>query len=141
VDQHLYCWGAGYERIPARIAGAPRVTRVATGNKIDCMVDIDQRVLCMGFSAAGVLGRGRIVDTAAVPVAVSSDRHFVDVAVETSFGARACARSDTDELWCWGTNTRGIAGILGIGQPICPPTAINCSYPTPQRVWPRVPQP
>ena len=110
------CWQAHDETraepftLPRGVRGVEGARQLAVGPTHTCALRGDGAVYCWGRNADGQLGPGaprnarRVFDAVAVP--------GVPEAVEVAVGDRhSCARTASGEVWCWGSNASGQAGI------------------------------
>ncbi len=100
-----------------------KVTQVAAGNYMSCVLLLEGSVWCWGdegYGEIGIIGPG----VTAVPQKVAGVSNVVEVRAVTG---TVCARDASGDVWCWGDNTNGTAG-----QPIVD-GGTNAS-PTPKKV-------
>jgi alpha-tubulin suppressor-like RCC1 family protein len=72
-----------------------------------CAVDAHQQAFCWGINNSGQLGSGNISEAEDVPVAVTGDHEFVQIAVGDF---HTCARTAAGRVYCWGYNGYGQLG-------------------------------
>lgn len=120
VAGQVWCWGSNEygllgpdatepTAIPVQIQGLPALAqRVSVGYMHACAVLQDGRIACWGYGGSGQLGQGEFTYTPTLPVLVASDESFVQVVTGSS---HTCARSSADDVFCWGSSSRGQLGI------------------------------
>ena len=92
------------------VAGLPKATALASGNKWSCALLEDGRVMCWGANDRGQLGDGTMAPSSAFA------REVVGVSAASAIAAgdaHACAINPTatvPEVRCWGANDRGQLG-------------------------------
>lgn len=132
----MFCWGSNYQGaaghapagtpvlVPTEIDGGQDVwSTVSMGTTTVCGLRTDGSIGCFGGGYDHALGDGTTADrTATGALAPPPGQTWVDVAQE---GYGGCATTNLGELWCWGTNGFGQAGV---------DPAVLSSVPTPTRV-------
>lgn len=122
------CWGSnvrgelGFGDVdPAQVdeatpvAGAFGFSQVTGGRWFTCAIEGVAGAYCWGTDAFGQVGNANVPDTDCLgfgcfpaPEAVAGGSNFVEIAA----GYRhACARSETGEIQCWGSNERQQMGL------------------------------
>ena len=137
-ERRAHCWGfnvdgetgtgtAGIEAAmiaaPTPVVGDHRFQSLSAGAGVTCGVRIDGIVLCWGSDIDGMIGPGatqRCADVGSVrcstiPVAVESPHRWTSVSVGTR---HACAMASTTEVFCWGSNDAGQAGVYDARHPV-----------------------
>lgn len=126
----IYAWGLGMSGgddsngpgyrdaaapVHVEIKNDPPVAQVAAGSETSCAVGESGEVWCWGRNDWGQRGLGSQEPTGGVLPVHRPDgaEPFVSVAVASGPGAHACALDGSDELWCWGRNDFGQAGVSG----------------------------
>lgn len=118
----LYCWGSNYQgsagHAPTDVAvltptevdgGQPEWRSLSMGTTTVCGLRNDGSIGCFGGGWDYALGDGSSADRTSVgPVAPPTGQTWVDVAQE---GYGACATTNLGQLWCWGSNGFGQAGV------------------------------
>lgn len=112
VPNGVRCWPGALASAPdasdkhraTDLPGAKNVAHLAIGEYHACLLRQDGTVACWGSNQSGQLGEAG--PESAVPVPVPLIRDVVELEVgggEPNGGAGStCARTRTDELWCWG---------------------------------------
>jgi alpha-tubulin suppressor-like RCC1 family protein len=113
------CWGRNLQGemgipadaesrdVPIEVKGVKGATQIMSGLGRGCAVMGDKSVMCWGGNSHGELGRGSTSDWEG-PGAVSVVSGTI---AEIAFGAdHACARTEDNALWCWGSNKLGQLG-------------------------------
>jgi alpha-tubulin suppressor-like RCC1 family protein len=113
----IYCWGTGAlghdndyttSAVPIKVDTTGTFIRLehggsSQGASTDCAVKSDHSVWCWGFNTFGDVGittRSEVFKP--VRAAVSAgNATFVDLSLGED---KACALTDTGNLWCWGMN-------------------------------------
>lgn len=122
VASRMFCWGSNYQGsaghapvdvavlAPTEIEGGEDVwSTVTMGTTTACGLRNDGSIGCFGGGWDYALGDGTNADrTAAGAVAPPPGQTWVHVAQE---GYGACATTNLGELWCWGSNGFGQAGV------------------------------
>jgi alpha-tubulin suppressor-like RCC1 family protein len=94
---------------PTTVAVLSNVSRVTAGDEFTCAVASGQ-VQCFGANTAGGLGDGTLTGRH-TPAPVSN---IVGTVIDVVAGEfHACAVTEAEDVWCWGTN---IFGQLGMGD-------------------------
>jgi alpha-tubulin suppressor-like RCC1 family protein len=116
---------------PVAIQGPTNVKKVAAGWDHACAVQGDGKLFCWGSNAEGQLGHDPATDKSCnvgldggvldggipfkcnwTPTEVTLPAKVVDVAAGKGF---TCARTDTKDVYCWGTKTNAVTGRTGVG--------------------------
>jgi alpha-tubulin suppressor-like RCC1 family protein len=113
------CWGynsngqlgdgtTATRSVPVDVVGLMEEQRVVTaGDSHSCVTSVTGVASCWGNNSHGRLGNG--TDTASTtPVQVSGPSR--DYRSITAASQHTCARSASDEVWCWGANWSGQLG-------------------------------
>jgi len=94
-------------RQPLAVSGQRTFVRIASGITHTCALTATGEAWCWGggyeTADAGFLGNGAL-SKSVVPVRVTSDSAFVDIAVGVM---NTCALTVSGQLFCWGANSRG----------------------------------
>lgn len=120
LDGTTLCWGAddrgqlgdSSSTDYPRLISAPRFSSIGSGEHFNCGLDGDGTAWCWGQNfyddreVGGMLGIGNREDTRQVSP-VLFDQPFV--ALEVGWH-HACALTDDDRAWCWGSNWTGQLG-------------------------------
>ncbi len=126
----VWCWGENNDgevgnnttvQAPAAVAvlksdGSPLtgIAQVRGGNEHTCAIDGEGAVWCWGFNAQGQLGDGTTTPRShAAQVRVAPGGAPFVGAVELMLGRHSCARTASNEVWCWGANESGQLGDGG----------------------------
>ena len=133
ADGELWCWGRNGDgqvgngtytdrTTPARIGGRTDWTSVATGSRHTCGV-AGGVLWCWGSNVSGQVGDSTTA-TRNAPTAVSapfSGWTSVSAGGDDLAGAgHTCAIRSPGELWCWGRNTSGEAGLGAVTGTVVP---------------------
>jgi alpha-tubulin suppressor-like RCC1 family protein len=131
----LRCWGrnsVGHLGLGDQIGrGAPTLVEGSGWRQIDlavahtCGVRDDDTLWCWGSRGLNRIGDGTDAAAAAprlTPFQVGADKDWAEVTVGQTFG---CARTTTNEVWCWGGNRYGQAGGADMGSIFDFETALN----------------
>jgi alpha-tubulin suppressor-like RCC1 family protein len=138
---NAYCWGSDQFQIvplevhtPATVAGIGgtgmlgAVRSVSIGSSSACAVHEDGRVSCWGDNGYGQLGRGTIsMNPTSGPELVmdeSGTQPLTGIAEVTVAGGHACARTDSNTVFCWGSNNVSQLG-RGSGGPMNSPLPVQ----------------
>jgi len=116
---------------PVAINGITDAVKVAAGYDHACVVKKDGKLMCWGNNSEGQLGHQSAMDKTCgvdieggvldggvpfkcnwVPQEVMLPSKAVDVAAGKGF---TCARLDTKDVYCWGTNANDITGRTAAG--------------------------
>jgi alpha-tubulin suppressor-like RCC1 family protein len=132
-DMTLWCWGNNqYGQLgtgdtslrtgPTPISFADltdNVSLVTAGGSHTCAAKTDGSLWCWGNNQYGQLGTG---DRQPSPRPVPVDTSGLGGGVEVVYagGNHTCARTGTNELWCWGNNQYGQLGVEGGGDRTAP---------------------
>lgn len=121
-DRAVSCWGNNSEgelgngtvissMIPTRVVGIidPVISIAGGCHRHWCAATEPGDVWCWGENLQGQTGKGAVSMFENRPVRVPGVAHAVQVGVGAD---HSCARTSTNEVWCWGSN---IAGQLGDG--------------------------
>ncbi|MFW6023497.1 MAG: RCC1 domain-containing protein [Myxococcota bacterium] len=119
------CWGRndhaqlgrghrGAPEGPGDVAGLQNVAQLAAGRDHACALLDDGAVRCWGLAIDGQVGARAGGDVAARPVRVPLPEPAVEVAAG---GYHTCARVETGEVRCFGSNDSGQLGTGGGGDP------------------------
>jgi hypothetical protein len=140
--KNAYCWGSDQFQIvpmeihtPAPVAGIGGsgtlggVRSLSVGSDSACAVHDDGRVSCWGANSVGQLGRGTV--TAAptpIPELVLDETSapLQGIAEVSVGGSHACARTVSNTVFCWGSNSNSQLG-RGSGGPANSPVAVQVS--------------
>lgn len=131
-DRNLVCWGAnasgqlgdgtraqrsspGFVQVDGhRVAD---VLDIALGSGYSCLLFADRNIACWGENEIGQLGIGTTIDNVNPQGIVESVGKSIDSIYAaqsndgfTGTGGHTCARSTTNELYCWGRNDLGQLG-------------------------------
>lgn len=96
-------------RDPVPLAGGHQFSKVVSGARHSCGLELTGAVYCWGLNETGQLGTGDTISRAD-PVAVP----LPAAAVELAAGNGSCALLSTGETWCWG----GMEGSSAVGGPV-----------------------
>jgi alpha-tubulin suppressor-like RCC1 family protein len=138
ADQTVKCWGDNQEgqlgdgvRVP-RSAATKRVTglcepavAIGAGAYHACAVLESGKVACWGLDNLGQLGDGRAGGNDSSirnPVALRAVEVLDITDAVRVYGGEyySCARTKTDEVYCWGRNHRGQLGVGNLTQQLLP---------------------
>ena len=126
----VLCWGQNNFRQssaeaqeivlrPPDTARFSNVGSVAAGSNFSCAEDVMAGIFCAGVDGYGqVSGLGVMTGqprTEPVRVSGLEDMRFIVVKAGLY---HACGVTPTDELWCWGYNAYGQAGIVSDGPTV-----------------------
>jgi alpha-tubulin suppressor-like RCC1 family protein len=116
-----YCWGANTygtlgngdltvtsSRLPVAVLGGLSFSNISSGRQHACGLTVDRGEYCWGLDASGRLGDGISGGIRPFPVSIASGTYTWQ-----SLGSgdnHTCAITTTDQLYCWGSNTRGQIG-------------------------------
>jgi alpha-tubulin suppressor-like RCC1 family protein len=144
-DGTLWCWGAtvygllGVEPSPndamcgntlcrpkpQKVPGVAKAVRVAMGDLFGCAALADGSVVCWGDNELGQLAQ----DPAAlphsgmpVPIPFPAGVHIVELSAGT---ATICALAKEGDVYCWGQNDKGQAGVSPVGGNVLAPTLLT----------------
>lgn len=119
VDGALYCWGQTNgttmtpSNTPRLVTGIPPVRDVALSTTRaffsadhGCAIGTDGSAWCWGDNNQNQFGNGTTVDSQ-TPMPVSAGPIFESLAAGN---AHTCARTSSNELYCWGLNIDGQGG-------------------------------
>ena len=120
TGDRAYCWGFNGQgqlgdgteaprSAPVAVQGNHRFRRVTAGYDHTCGVTTDNRAWCWGMLTDDrpvALGTGTTVGSA-VPALVAGGHAFRQVAAGVF---HTCGVTTADEVYCWGSNTRGQIG-------------------------------
>jgi alpha-tubulin suppressor-like RCC1 family protein len=122
LDGDAYCWGRNfYGQLGANIALGGRsptpvpvqgdytfaVIEVSVAGYTTCGVTTGGEALCWGYGRFGQVGNGTTAIDNPVPSPVSTDATFASIHVGAT---HVCARTTSNEGYCWGSNVWGQAG-------------------------------
>lgn len=144
-----FCWGEtsfgklgvgtteGLLQPPTRVLGGHAFAALAAGPAHTCGVTRDGEVYCWGLNLHGGLGTGThgLHADASTPTRIASTDRFASVTAGWEF---ACALTqDRGEVYCWGVNVSGQAGVppqrrcsvpsLAEGGHACEPTPVRAA--------------
>lgn len=118
--------------------GPTTIVAFAMGNAHACVVRSSGVVRCWGRTLCGALGPRGTPEVSCnnatcrvEPVTVPLPGNAVEVALGLQFG---CARLDSGEVWCWGSNFAGQLGSAGGDEGACLLGNPYVSDPTPRKV-------
>lgn len=123
TTNEVWCWGSNtnlqaysrnstYESEPRKVQGLTNVLDVAVGKDHSCALLDTKRVVCWGTNELGQLGTGfdkTQLASSAFPEYVNG---VIGVTKLEAGDNHACAITDTKELFCWGSNSKGQVGQL-----------------------------
>jgi alpha-tubulin suppressor-like RCC1 family protein len=110
-----YCWGQAYlgdsdartrRPTPVQVTGGPWSTIDAATN-YTCALTTAGSAYCWGSNAGGLLGIGNDDAEKVFPTAVAGVRSYSSISAGIQ---HACAVSENDRLYCWGSNNTGQLG-------------------------------
>lgn len=126
-----YCWGRNQEGqlgtgetsddpefapVPVEMPGTKFISTpksVDSKHRGTCAIGIDRAVYCWGRNNGGIADPDGLFQLVTSPTRVEfSDPTLRFDQVEVGFD-HACARTRSDELYCWGANSQGQLGIGG----------------------------
>lgn len=132
---HIKCWGTddvgqlgdGRSMVadvsnPVDVVGIDDAIDVSVADTHGCAVRADASLWCWG-------GGGAVIQQEPSPDAGGALPHAMtlpftgSLSVVTSYG-RTCALAADQQLWCWGSNYSGSAGVGSPDDPIAVPTAL-----------------
>ena len=124
----VFCWGVNaYGELgngttvlsytAARVPGLPGIVRLAAGQHHTCALGVDQSVWCWGGAADGQLGGGFSDDFVPTPQKVALASPPVAIAAA---GWHTCVTDAEGKLTCWGRNTSGECGVVGVDRLLSP---------------------
>jgi len=115
---------------PDRAPALDGATAISLGSRHGCALG-DGGLVCWGDNATGQLGTGDTTGTT-VPVAVTSLTGVAEVGAGSS---HTCARLDSGQVWCWGTNDEaqlgdslldhGMTCLFGTSMLDCSPSPVQ----------------
>jgi hypothetical protein len=125
-----YCWGNGKygalgnnstanSTIPVAVSGGNTYSKISTGYRSSCAIDINSQLWCWGRNTQGQLGTGDFVSSS-VPV-TSASGSFTRVSAGYNF---TCAIKSDGSAWCFGDNE---VGQLGHGSAVPCANSNDCS--------------
>jgi alpha-tubulin suppressor-like RCC1 family protein len=121
VGGEVWCWGdnrlgqvgeeVGEQLLsPRMVAGMTGAVGLAMGENHTCAYDASGGVWCWGYNGYGQLGDGT-TSSGGVPRRVG--HATLSGAVQlVAGGSHSCARTESQQVWCWGAN---YSGQLGVG--------------------------
>lgn len=124
----VQCWGLGV-RVPTPILGISDAQSVECGYSHCCALLSTGEVQCWGNGQYG-LGDGVMSDSGVLraPVYVQGIMNAVEIVAGYFF---SCARTATNEVWCWGLNLHGALGDGVSSHTACGASASYDCAPTP----------
>ncbi|MEO0811282.1 MAG: hypothetical protein AAFY60_00370 [Myxococcota bacterium] len=137
----VYCWGSNeYQELgvpgaalatttPIEVALPSPAVAVSTRGNEDgaetahsCALLEDGTLACWGRNGSGQLGLGPGAPNPVLsPTLLPSPTNAVAISVG---GGHSCARTQTGELWCWGSNNRGQLGVPAAGNSSNTPVSV-----------------
>ncbi len=114
-----YCWGDNLDgaaggtaqsyRVPNAVIRQPEPWRtIVAGAAFTCALSDAGRAWCWGNNFLGYLGTGFQGPATPVPQEVTGGHQFRQLIASPS---NACGIDVADDLWCWGSNNRGILAL------------------------------
>jgi alpha-tubulin suppressor-like RCC1 family protein len=120
TNGRAFCWGSnlhgqlGDETLddrptPTAVHGGRRFVQLAVGNSHVCGITVETRGYCWGRGAEGQLGVGAFdgIDHGQKPRAVVGGFSFDQI---TAGGLHSCGVTTGNDLYCWGSNSKGQLG-------------------------------
>ncbi len=115
----IKCWGWNYFRqlgitgvsvspIVASMRGLEDFKALSTGSRHNCAITADKTVKCWGSNEFGQLGQSLALTYLTNPTEVSG---LSGVEIIAAGYRNTCAATDSNEVWCWGSNRFGQLGI------------------------------
>lgn len=98
--------------VPQIISGLSNVYKVEAGLDSACAVKNDGTVWCWGNNTEGQLGNGNYLPTH-LPQQVIGLTNVVEVSLAMR-GSHACARTNENNVYCWGSNPNGQLGTISV---------------------------
>lgn len=136
-----FCWGnndAGQLGVsngnistsfPQTVQGGHTFHRISVGTDHSCAIDVfTQEAYCWGDDSRGQLGQGTSVGSSALPLAIPSASIPNPVEFVTAGDQFTCARTMTQDTYCWGKGTEGQLG-LGTVADNATPIQISSHFP------------
>ena len=120
-----YCWGRGYlgdgvihsspATTPVLVAGGNTFVAIAAGSAHTCAITTAGQGYCWGTNQWGQLGVGDSTSSRVepFPIPVSSGAVLVSISAGQD---HTCALANDGTAYCWGSNTWGQLGNLGMGS-------------------------
>jgi len=122
LQKTMYCWGFNADgrlgngqsgvdlKSPRPVAVTlPDFRTVSAGASHTCGLTSANRLFCWGSNAVGKLGIGSSASSFPTPQAVAQGLSFSSVAAG---GLHSCAVTTVGDLYCWGSNEQGQAGLV-----------------------------
>jgi alpha-tubulin suppressor-like RCC1 family protein len=122
ADSVVYCFGhddlnqvgrgqegRGDDTVVAPTGGAPRARAVTAADNRNCLVDLEEGLMCWGLSIT-------------TPTPVDAAEPFTDV--RTGWG-QTCALTPSRDLYCWGSNGAGETGTGSTAGSVAAPTLVD----------------
>jgi alpha-tubulin suppressor-like RCC1 family protein len=124
----LWCWGrndygqTGSESaepvsLPRRVGDRGQWTAMDAGNSFTCGIQADGSLWCWGRNDYAQIAPSVEGASFSAPKQVGEATHWHAVSAGVD---SACAITDADALWCWGSNSFGVGGIGTTGGTIPP---------------------
>jgi Regulator of Chromosome Condensation (RCC1) repeat protein/regulator of chromosome condensation (RCC1) repeat-containing protein len=96
--------------------------QISTGMYHSCGVTYDNLAYCWGEDGVGQLGDGAFNTFRSRPVAVSGGLHFLMVSAGFD---HSCGVTTVNQVYCWGSNSRGQLGIGSLGGDQSTPVLVS----------------
>jgi hypothetical protein len=136
----LYCWGLGGNLFgngpstPSSLIPVPAGNGLAfqsfdAGNLYNCGLLTIGGAVCWGGNVTGEIGTGgSAASQVPVPVAGSLTFRMLDANTSNSVLAHTCAVTQSDQVYCWGSNQRLQLGATGASTCSFSTLTFNCSF-------------
>ncbi len=133
---YLYCWGNNeYGQLgnnesddfitkPSYPVSGQLFTSYALGRNHTCGVNLKKQIWCWGSNLFAQLGVTAKINHSEVPVQIQNSNQFKSVAITRN---SSCGITESNQVFCWGSNNNGQLGIGQIGDKFYTPTMLPIS--------------
>jgi alpha-tubulin suppressor-like RCC1 family protein len=138
LQKTTYCWGFNVDgrlgngqsgvdlKVPSPVAvSMPDFKAVSAGASHTCGLTSGDRLFCWGSNAEGKIGVGSGALSLPSPQAVAQNLAFSSVAAG---GLHSCAVTTAGDLYCWGSNAEGQAGLGAVPGSTVPAQVTGTQY-------------